>query len=74
MTKTYVTVIDSKGATLGKDGPFVSISHRFLYENRAFYGTDSLRRLFPFGDLLDACQTMVETPSGTMGTLTWTHT
>lgn len=45
--KKFITIVDPMGATLGYGGPNVPISHSVLFENKVFYGFESVQKLFP---------------------------
>ena len=45
--KKYITIVDPVGAELGYGGPAYPIGHRVLFENKAFYGFESIQKLFP---------------------------
>lgn len=42
----YITIIDPNGGEYGAERTPVSVNHRLLYENKRFYGYESIRKLF----------------------------
>lgn len=73
--KKYITIIDPNGATYGYGGPAVPISHRVLFENKVFYGFESIQKLFPSHqamiDFLVAVVAQTPGASGGIRDLTW---
>lgn len=72
MKSIYITVIHYKGATLGYGGPYVPVSHRFLWDGTRAYGAESLVRLFSTKQqLVDHFSQFVSTSSGICGDFSW---
>ena len=68
----YITVVHSKGATYGYDGPFAPISHRFLWDGSGAFGADSLTLLFhSYQEMTEHFQQFVSSDSGQVGDFTW---
>lgn len=68
----YITVVHAKGATSGYDGPFVPISHRFLWDGMGAYGAESLSRLFhSHQEMTEHFQKFVGSSNGQFGDFTW---
>lgn len=66
--KVYVEFVDPEGATVGYGGQFASISHRVLFENKAFYGFESASKVFnSHRELIDCLQHAIAQPHGTAG-------
>lgn len=66
--KTYITIVDPAGATLGYDGPFLPVSHRILFENKVFYGWEGINKLFDQHiDLMNLLNDLITHPNGSTG-------
>jgi hypothetical protein len=66
--KKFVTIVDPQGATLGYGGPDVAISHSVLFENKVFYGFESVQKLFAAHQaLIDFLVHCVALPYGSSG-------
>lgn len=73
--KVYITVNDPAGGVYGVERTPVTVSHRALYENGAFYGAESMRKLFPAErELITFLANAIKAPADqhyTYGTFTW---
>lgn len=71
----YVTIIDPTGGEYGAERIPVPVSHRMIFENKRFYGFESMRKLFNSQDeLMRFLVRVVAEPVGTTGThgsLSW---
>lgn len=69
----YITVVHAKGATLGYDGPFVPVSHRFFWDGTRAQGAQSLTRLFRSEqEMVMHFQKFIGSDSGEFGDFKWT--
>jgi hypothetical protein len=66
--KTYITIVDPAGATVGYGGPPAPISHRVLLEGKVYYGFESSTKLFDSPvDQMQFLNRVSQQPSGTTG-------
>jgi hypothetical protein len=74
--KTYITLVDPEGATLGYGGEFVPISHRVLFENKVFHGFESAIKVFrDHREMMELLQFAIAQPHGSVGMqgkISWT--
>lgn len=70
----YITVTDPIGGIFMGDNSPVAVNHRVLYENKGFYGFESLvKRFGSQQDLINFLMLAMTEPTGKFGRFTWQH-